>query len=231
MAGAQGKKNVRIGCYPLEGYCQLVGWRVKGHFLCEADATKRALATCGNRFGPAICGPEQKRVCRRNGNGHGIAGGLLGAATGDLLSRHGIPEEFCGALRDLMQRTAALDRLKAIPGAERPRRHPSPVSLASPRDCEGGTHCSVKDTESRRGCFAKRGNPGTMVRRPTRMRARPVFRRRISRDDELAKLTRDETSSERSLQRALRSLERRQAMRRGVGIFAPVVFPQVASFW
>jgi hypothetical protein len=51
-----------------------------------------------------------------------------------------------------------------------------------------------------------------------------VFLRLVSHDDELAKLTRYETSIERSLQRALRSLERRQAMRGAGGLFAPVVF-------
>jgi hypothetical protein len=51
-----------------------------------------------------------------------------------------------------------------------------------------------------------------------------VFLRLVSQDDELAKLTRYETSIERSLQRALRALERRQAMRGGGGIFAPVLF-------
>ena len=51
-----------------------------------------------------------------------------------------------------------------------------------------------------------------------------VFLRLVSQDDELAKLTRYETSIERSLQRALRALERRQAMRGAGGLFAPVVF-------
>jgi hypothetical protein len=51
-----------------------------------------------------------------------------------------------------------------------------------------------------------------------------VFLRLVSQDDELAKLTRYETSIERSLQRALRALERRQAMRGAGGLFAPAVF-------
>jgi hypothetical protein len=51
-----------------------------------------------------------------------------------------------------------------------------------------------------------------------------VFLRLVSHGDELAKLTRYETSIERSLQRALRSLERRQAMRGGAALLAPMVF-------
>lgn len=42
-----------------------------------------------------------------------------------------------------------------------------------------------------------------------------VFLRLASQDDELAKLTRYETSLERSVQRALKALERRQAQRKG----------------
>jgi DNA recombination protein Rad52 len=83
----------------------------------ETDATKRALATFGNLFGLALYDREQNGVRRRNGNGNGAAAGIswaLLSATGGVLSRHGTPEEFCGALRELMERTPALDRLKAI---------------------------------------------------------------------------------------------------------------------
>lgn len=50
-------------------------------------------------------------------NGHGIAAWISWAllwATGGVLSRYGMPEEFCGALRELMERTPELERLKAI---------------------------------------------------------------------------------------------------------------------
>jgi hypothetical protein len=83
----------------------------------ETDATKRALATFGNLFGLALYDRAQNGVRRRNGNGHGIAVGVswtLLSATGGVLSRHGVPEEFCGALRELMERTPTLDRLKTI---------------------------------------------------------------------------------------------------------------------
>lgn len=81
----------------------------------ETDATKRALATFGNLFGLALYDKEQNGVRRRNGNGAavGVSWALL-SATGALLSRHGMPEEFCGALRELMERTSALDRLQGI---------------------------------------------------------------------------------------------------------------------
>jgi len=81
----------------------------------ETDATKRALATVGNLFGLALYDREQNGVRRRNGNGVavGVSWALL-SATGALLSRHGLPEEFCGALRELMERTPSLERLKAI---------------------------------------------------------------------------------------------------------------------
>jgi hypothetical protein len=48
-----------------------------------------------------------------------------------------------------------------------------------------------------------------------------VFLRLASHEDDLSKLTRYETTLERSLQRALRALERRQILR-GEGAFAPV---------
>jgi len=81
----------------------------------ETDATKRALATFGNLFGLALYDREQNGVRRRNGNGAavGVSWALL-SATGALLSRHGLPEEFCGALRELMERTPGLERLQAI---------------------------------------------------------------------------------------------------------------------
>jgi hypothetical protein len=50
-----------------------------------------------------------------------------------------------------------------------------------------------------------------------------VFLRLVSQDDELAKLTRYETSIERSLQRALIALDRRQATRGGRALFASMI--------
>jgi DNA recombination protein Rad52 len=81
----------------------------------ETDATKRALATFGNLFGLALYDREQNGVRKRNGNGTavGVFWAVL-SATGGLVSRHALPEEFCRALRDLMERTPTLDRLNAI---------------------------------------------------------------------------------------------------------------------
>lgn len=53
-----------------------------------------------------------------------------------------------------------------------------------------------------------------------------VFLRLASQDDELSKLTRYETSLERSLQRALRALERRQALRGEGALLGPVLIEQ-----
>jgi hypothetical protein len=49
-------------------------------------------------------------------NGHGIAAAISWAllATGGVLSRPGMLEEFCGALHELMERTPELERLRAI---------------------------------------------------------------------------------------------------------------------
>ena len=81
----------------------------------ETDATKRALATFGNQFGLALYDKEQNGVRRRNGNGMavGVSWAVL-SSTGALISRHGLPEEFCGALRELIEQTSTFDRLQAI---------------------------------------------------------------------------------------------------------------------
>jgi hypothetical protein len=50
-----------------------------------------------------------------------------------------------------------------------------------------------------------------------------VFLRLASQEDDLSKLTRYEISLERSLQRALRALERRQAMRGGSSLLSPML--------
>ncbi len=82
----------------------------------ETDATKRALATFGNLFGLALYDKEQNGVRRRR-TGNGIAVGIswvLLSGTGALLSRHDLPESYCSALRELLERTPSLDRLQAI---------------------------------------------------------------------------------------------------------------------
>jgi DNA recombination protein Rad52 len=81
----------------------------------ETDATKRALATFGNLFGLALYDKEQNGVRRRRaGNGAvGVSWALL-SGTGALLSRHDLPEGYCGALRELLERTPTIERLQAI---------------------------------------------------------------------------------------------------------------------
>jgi hypothetical protein len=82
----------------------------------ETDATKRALATFGNLFGLALYDKEQNGVRRRR-NGNGMAVGIywvLLSGTGAMLSRHELPETYCGALRELLERTPTFDRLQAI---------------------------------------------------------------------------------------------------------------------
>jgi Rad52/22 family double-strand break repair protein len=82
----------------------------------ETDATKRALATFGNLFGLALYDKEQNGVRRRR-NGNGMAVGIswvLLSGTGAVLSRHELPETYCGALRELLERTPNSDRLQAI---------------------------------------------------------------------------------------------------------------------
>jgi hypothetical protein len=82
----------------------------------ETDATKRALATFGNLFGLALYDKEQNGVRRRR-RGNGLAVGIfwvLLSGTGAVLSRHELPETYCGAFRELLERTSTLDRLQAI---------------------------------------------------------------------------------------------------------------------
>jgi Rad52/22 family double-strand break repair protein/uncharacterized protein DUF968 len=82
----------------------------------ETDATKRALATFGNLFGLALYDKEQNGVRRRR-HGNGLAVGIswvLLSGTGAVLSRHELPETYCGAFRELLERTPTLDRFQAI---------------------------------------------------------------------------------------------------------------------
>jgi DNA recombination protein Rad52 len=83
----------------------------------ETDAMKRALSTFGNQFGLALYDKEQNGV-RRRPNRHGsIAAGIwwtLLSGTGARLSRHDLPEQFCGALRELLENTPTVQRLERI---------------------------------------------------------------------------------------------------------------------
>jgi DNA recombination protein Rad52 len=83
----------------------------------ETDAMKRAFATFGNQFGLALYDKEQNGV-RRRPNGKGSAAGgvtwTVLSGTGARLSRHELPERFCGALRELIENAATIHALERI---------------------------------------------------------------------------------------------------------------------
>jgi DNA recombination protein Rad52 len=83
----------------------------------ETDAMKRAFATFGNQFGLALYDKDQNGV-RRRPNGKGSAAGgvtwTVLSGTGARLSRHELPERFCGALRELIENAATVHALERI---------------------------------------------------------------------------------------------------------------------
>ena len=94
----------------------------------ETDAMKRALATFGNLFGLALYDREQNGVRRRrNGNGSSLVGisWVLLSGTGARLSKHDLPEAFCGALRQALEASPTARRLEALWS----RNHPTVVHL------------------------------------------------------------------------------------------------------
>jgi hypothetical protein len=68
------------------------------------------------------------------------------------------------------------------------------------------------------GLFRKAWKAWTNGTAATSQEIKVVFLRLASQEDELSKLTRYKTSLERSLQRALKALERRQAMRAAIAL-------------
>jgi DNA recombination protein Rad52 len=84
----------------------------------ETDAMKRALATFGNQFGLALYDKEQNGVRRRVERGSLAAGvtWTLLSGTGARLSRHELPDEFCSALRELIEATPRVETLVRIWG-------------------------------------------------------------------------------------------------------------------
>jgi DNA recombination protein Rad52 len=83
----------------------------------ETDAMKRAFATFGNQFGLALYDKDQNGV-RRRPNGKGSAAGgvtwTVLSGTGARLSRHELPERFCGALRELIENAATVHALERV---------------------------------------------------------------------------------------------------------------------
>jgi DNA recombination protein Rad52 len=84
----------------------------------ETDAMKRALATFGNQFGLALYDKEQNGVRKRAERGSLAAGvtWTLLSGTGARLSRHELPDEFCSALRELIEATPKIETLERIWG-------------------------------------------------------------------------------------------------------------------
>jgi hypothetical protein len=79
---------------------------------------KRALATFGNQFGLALYDKDQNGVRRRPERGSLAAGvtWTLLSGTGARLSRHELPDEFCSALRELIEATPKVETLERIWG-------------------------------------------------------------------------------------------------------------------
>jgi DNA recombination protein Rad52 len=83
----------------------------------ETDAMKRALATFGNQFGLALYDKQQNGVRRRGHPNGGAAAGIswvLLSGTGARLSRHELPEAFCGELRRAIEKATIVHRLEAL---------------------------------------------------------------------------------------------------------------------
>jgi DNA recombination protein Rad52 len=82
----------------------------------ETDATKRALASFGNRFGLALYDPDHAGV-KHGGIGKPSSGIPTGgpypvrSATGEILSELKTEQEFAGALRQRMSQAANVDDL------------------------------------------------------------------------------------------------------------------------
>ncbi len=78
----------------------------------ETDATKRALATFGNRFGLSLYDKEQQGVTGTKP----VAGSqlVIRDAEGALLIENLSPETFCSALRQILEKTPDKSELEAL---------------------------------------------------------------------------------------------------------------------
>lgn len=75
----------------------------------ETDATKRALATFGNRFGLALYDPDQAGV--RKSRSDATTGWTLRTASGEAKASYDKPSEFSEALRAAMSETRDIEAL------------------------------------------------------------------------------------------------------------------------
>jgi len=79
----------------------------------ETDATKRALATFGNRFGLALYDPEQAGVRKPKNEGDPTSW-TLKTASGEPSAAFEKPSEFAGALRKAMSEAPDIERLFSL---------------------------------------------------------------------------------------------------------------------
>ena len=77
----------------------------------ETDATKRALATFGNRFGLGLYDKEQNGVSPKKQSCSALC---LIAPDGVMLADNLSPESFCGGLRQLIEKLTALSDVEAL---------------------------------------------------------------------------------------------------------------------
>jgi DNA recombination protein Rad52 len=77
----------------------------------ETDATKRALATFGNRFGLSLYDKEQNGVTPKRSEPSGFC---LHAPDGVALAENLSPEGFCGGLRQLIEKLDTLSELESL---------------------------------------------------------------------------------------------------------------------
>ncbi len=86
----------------------------------ETDAMKRALMTFGNLFGLALYDKDQNGVRgrvragrQRASTGRPISWIVL-SAEGQLIHRHDAPVDFCKSMREILQATNTVERVKAF---------------------------------------------------------------------------------------------------------------------
>jgi DNA recombination protein Rad52 len=76
----------------------------------ETDATKRALATFGNRFGLALYDKEQAGVRRRQEEQPAEVSWPVLSSSGELLFSHVDPLKYCTAIRQAIEQAQTLTR-------------------------------------------------------------------------------------------------------------------------
>jgi DNA recombination protein Rad52 len=80
----------------------------------ETDATKRALATFGNRFGLGLYDKEQNGVTRPKPVAKPPSGYSVRDAKGAIIAEEMSPEAFCGAIRQMLDRAENPAEVEAL---------------------------------------------------------------------------------------------------------------------